>query len=87
MYYEKGEFYSAEKLYLQAKELRKKIVGENHPDYVNTLNGLAVLYQESGNYKKAEPVITSYSIHYTKLYEEVFLKCSMKLLLLADSIN
>ncbi|MBK6877848.1 MAG: tetratricopeptide repeat protein [Ignavibacteria bacterium] len=35
-------------------ELEKEILGEDHPDYANSINSLAVFYEATGNYKKAE---------------------------------
>jgi CHAT domain-containing protein/tetratricopeptide (TPR) repeat protein len=43
-------------MYLEALKIRKKVLGENNPDYANTLGNLALFYQETGNYEKAEPV-------------------------------
>ena len=37
-------------------EIRKKVLGENHPDYANSLNNLASLYQAQGDYPRAEPL-------------------------------
>ena len=34
----------------------KKALGEGHPDYATSLNDLAVLYQEMGDYARAEPL-------------------------------
>jgi tetratricopeptide (TPR) repeat protein len=38
----------------QALEIRKQSVGENHPDYAQSLNNLGELYLEMGLYSKAE---------------------------------
>ena len=51
-----GDYAKAEPLYRQALEIRKKVLGENHPDYADSLNNLAVLYQAMGDYAKAEPL-------------------------------
>ena len=40
----------------QALEITKQALGENHPDYATSLNNLAVLYVEMGDYAKAEPL-------------------------------
>src|SRR5205823_4266281 len=37
----------------QARDLRKKLLGENHPDYVQSLHNLGTLYQSLGDYPKA----------------------------------
>ena len=44
----------AEPLYAKAIEIRKRTMGENHPDYVVSLNNLAALYKSKGDYERAE---------------------------------
>ena len=39
----------AEPLYRQALEILKKVLGEGHPDYANSLNNLAELYRAMGD--------------------------------------
>ena len=51
-----GDYARAEPLYRQALEIRKKALGENHPDYATSLNNLAALYQAQGDYARAEPL-------------------------------
>ncbi len=61
-----GTFYSpleignnstkSEEYLKQALALRKEILGEKHKDYSNTLNNLAGLYANMGNYSAAEPL-------------------------------
>jgi tetratricopeptide (TPR) repeat protein len=46
----------AEPLYLEALQVTKKVRGEEHPDYVTSLNCLAGLYYSMGAYEKAEPL-------------------------------
>jgi tetratricopeptide (TPR) repeat protein len=36
--------------------LRKRLLGENHPDVSSSLNGLAKLYNSQGKYEEAEPL-------------------------------
>ena len=33
-----GDYARAERLYIQCKEIRQKVLGEEHPDYATTLN-------------------------------------------------
>ena len=40
-------------LHQQALTLRKKLLGENHPDYATSLGNLARVYFDMGNYPKA----------------------------------
>jgi CHAT domain-containing protein len=41
---------------LEAKDIREKVLGKLHPDYANSCNNLAVLYENQGLYSKAEPL-------------------------------
>ena len=36
--------------------MRKKLLGEEHPDVANSLNNLAGLYKSQGRYEEAEPL-------------------------------
>ncbi|KAF0206500.1 MAG: peptidase-like protein, partial [bacterium] len=44
----------AEPLFIQALDIRKKVLGDNHPDTALSINNLAVLYDRKGDYAKAE---------------------------------
>jgi hypothetical protein len=44
----------AELLYLQAIEIRRVALGEDHPHYANSLNNLAALYDAMGRCAEAE---------------------------------
>ena len=48
VYDSQGKYPEAQKLYLQALEIDKKTIGENHPNYAIDLNGLGVLYYNWG---------------------------------------
>ena len=48
--------YEAEPLYLQALELTKRLLGEEHPHVATSLNNLALLYKSQGRYSEAEPL-------------------------------
>ena len=45
-----------EQLYRQAAEIHKSVLGENHPDYAQSLNILASLYHDQGDYTRAGPL-------------------------------
>jgi CHAT domain-containing protein/Tfp pilus assembly protein PilF len=65
-----GEYAKAEPLYLQAKEIRKKVLGENHPNYASSLHNLAGLYKSMGEYAKAEPLYLQAKEIYKKVLGE-----------------
>ncbi|MDB9426523.1 tetratricopeptide repeat protein, partial [Microcystis aeruginosa CS-564/01] len=46
----------AEPLYLEALELFKRLLGDNHPSVARSLNNLARLYNSQGRYTEAEPL-------------------------------
>ena len=50
------QYEKAEALILQAKDIRKKLFGEQHLDYAISLNNLAELYSQKGQFEKAEPL-------------------------------
>ena len=52
-----GDYARAEPLFRQALEITKKAVGETTPDYAQSLNNLAALYQAMGDYARAEPLL------------------------------
>jgi CHAT domain-containing protein len=55
--YEKQGLYSkAEPLYVEAKNIRARVLGKDHPDYSSSCHNLASLYDKQGLYSKAEPI-------------------------------
>jgi tetratricopeptide (TPR) repeat protein len=50
----KGDYSEAEIWYLNAIDIREKVLGKEHLDYAASLNNLAILYFRLGNYEKAE---------------------------------
>jgi tetratricopeptide (TPR) repeat protein len=56
LYYWQGKYEAAEPLFLQSLELRKKLLGEDHPSVATSLNNLAGLYESQGKYEAAEPL-------------------------------
>ncbi|MEH2024527.1 tetratricopeptide repeat protein, partial [Nostoc sp.] len=56
LYESTGRYSEAEPLYQQALALRKRLLGDNHPDVANSLNNLAGLYKSTRRYSEAEPL-------------------------------
>ena len=54
--YQRGKFAEAIPVVKKVLEIRKKALGEDHPDYATSLNNLAELYRAMGDYAKAEPL-------------------------------
>uniref|UniRef100_Q024L1 Tetratricopeptide TPR_2 repeat protein n=1 Tax=Solibacter usitatus (strain Ellin6076) TaxID=234267 RepID=Q024L1_SOLUE len=53
---ESGRYAEAEPLAKEALEIRKRVLGEEHPDTIRSQNNLAGLYQRMGRYAEAEPL-------------------------------
>ena len=56
LYKSQGRCEEAEPPYLQALELLRSLLGENHPHVATSLNNLAALYVSQGRYEEAEPL-------------------------------
>ena len=56
LYRSQGRYKDAEPLYLQSLEIRKRQLGNDHPDVASSLNNLAGLYRSQGRYNDAEPL-------------------------------
>jgi tetratricopeptide (TPR) repeat protein len=56
LYESQGRYSEAEPLYLQAVEIDRRSLPEDHPDLATDLNNLALLYKSQGRYSEAEPL-------------------------------
>ena len=56
MYDSRKQYAKAELLYQEALQIRKKALGEKHPDYANSLNNLGYLYMVRRRHADAEPL-------------------------------
>ena len=54
VWYYQGKYEDTKKYWLLCLEIRKKVLGEEHPDYARSLNGVGILYYLMGDYKLAE---------------------------------
>ncbi len=53
-----GQFILAIPMATKAAAIRKQVLGEQHPDYANSLNDMAYIYHNMGEYARAEPLYT-----------------------------
>jgi tetratricopeptide (TPR) repeat protein len=51
-----GNYAEAEPLFKHALEIRRTALGEDHPNFAQSMNSLAGLYESMGNYAEAEPL-------------------------------
>ena len=56
LYMDQGRFDVADPLHVKALELRRRVLGEEHPDTLRSMNDLAVLYFDQGLFDEAEPL-------------------------------
>lgn len=49
-----GDYARAEAYHLEAKDIKEKALGREHPDYAASLNGLGNVYSDMGDYARAE---------------------------------
>jgi len=56
LYQGQGRYDEAESLHLQTLELRKRVLGEEHPDTLMSADNLAMIYGAQGRYDEAEPL-------------------------------
>ena len=49
-----GDARGSEPVYLEAVRIRRKVLGDSHPDCASSLNGLAIVYDTLGDYARAE---------------------------------
>ena len=57
LYESQGRYKAAEPLYQKALEMRRSLLGENHPDVATSLNNLAALYYDMKRFDEAEPLM------------------------------
>ncbi|MBD2353788.1 tetratricopeptide repeat protein [Tolypothrix sp. FACHB-123] len=57
LYDSQGKYNQAEPLFIQALDLLRRFLGDEHPDVAISLNNLAELYRSQGKYSQAEPLL------------------------------
>lgn len=57
IYFRKNDFTKAIQLFKKDRDLKKKILGDSHPNYAKTLNNLSTVYTNLGKYTEAEPIL------------------------------
>ena len=55
-FYQRGQYRESEPLFQQALAMCERVLGPEHPDTLNILNSLAVLYVDQGKYEQVEPL-------------------------------
>ncbi len=55
LYRTQGRYEKAEPYYDKALEIRRRVLGEDHPSTATSYNNLALLYKTQGRYEEAEP--------------------------------
>jgi tetratricopeptide (TPR) repeat protein len=54
VYWDQGRYDETEKLYKKALEIRRRVLGEEHPDTLRSMGGMAVIYENKDRYDEAE---------------------------------
>ncbi|MEN8447018.1 MAG: toll/interleukin-1 receptor domain-containing protein, partial [Cyanobacteria bacterium J06555_13] len=64
---QRAQYSDAEPLYINALAMYKRLLGDEHPDVANSLNNLALLYDNQGRYSDAEPLYIDALAMYKRL--------------------
>jgi len=56
VFYAQGLYAEAERLSVRSLDIKKRELGDRHPDTATSLNNLALLYKSQGRYGEAEPL-------------------------------
>jgi eukaryotic-like serine/threonine-protein kinase len=56
LYKNQDKYAQAESLYTRVLEVRRRVLGEQHPDTLVTVNSLAMLYTDQRKFAQAEPL-------------------------------
>ncbi|ORY50598.1 TPR-like protein [Rhizoclosmatium globosum] len=51
-----SNYEKAEPMLIECLETKKRVLGQDHPDTLSSLNNLALLYKSQGKYEQAEPM-------------------------------
>ncbi len=64
----RGDFGEAATLLAESLSIRRKLLGDEHPDIANSLNNLAVVLQNQGKYDEAEPLFREAILIFRKVH-------------------
>ena len=67
---ENGDFNSAEQLIVQVMDMRKKVLGADHPETLTSMGNLAVTYRNQGRWNEAEQLEIQVMDMTKKLHQE-----------------
>jgi tetratricopeptide (TPR) repeat protein len=71
VYEDQGRYDEAETLYIKVLEIRRRVLGEGHPNTPDSMNNLGNLYRKQGRYEEAEQLyIKTLEIYRRVLGEE-----------------
>jgi serine/threonine protein kinase/tetratricopeptide (TPR) repeat protein len=59
LYHAQGQLAKAESLYVKVLEVRRRVLGDTHPDTFTAMNNVAGIYQAQGQFTKAEPLFVT----------------------------
>jgi hypothetical protein len=59
LYREQNRQKEAESLFVKALDVRRRVLGEKHPDTLTSMSDLALLYVKQGRHEEAEPLALS----------------------------
>jgi non-specific serine/threonine protein kinase/serine/threonine-protein kinase len=55
-YYRRGMYPEAERLFIELIDVRRRVLGKDHPNTLIAMNNLAALHRTEGKYSEAEPI-------------------------------
>lgn len=60
IYHNQGDDEQSERLYLEARQIERRVRGDEHPDALLTMGSLGILYRDEGKYEQARELFTKF---------------------------